>query len=716
MATIKGTNGKDVIVSLDDDDIVDGRGGNDSLATGAGRDTVFGGTGNDTIVGGGGSDWLHGGAGNDVIGLSDDSRNALRSGADGDVIFGDGFNTYVIGAGIVTGQDPVSPSLQGDDVIYGTADVDAILGDNGDYPYGGGTSGGHDTIFAGNGNDVVYGEGGNDSLSGEGGSDTLWGGEGKDTISGGDGDDVMTGGGGADSINGGSGDDYIVYNAVSDSSGNKIDTVEGFTSGLNYASGDKIDIRAVAASHEIYWAGLAPTLPAAYGAWFQPVTGGVKLMVDSTGDGAADLQVFVQGIDSLKHSDILGIFNAPLFFLGEVNNVDDPVIEAGAASAGDPSAEGVIHLGQHPSDGDMLQIANTGVQEGTYGSIVLAAEGTWEYTLDNSRLATDALAAGETVVETFEVAVTDGLATSNPIPIYITITGANDAALISGTITGSTSEAQTFPGGVVGGGRPAVGQLVVQDEDGQDSFQTGGGTSALGFGTYSVTSEGWWEYTLDNANPAVQGLTTGDAPVDSFSVYAADGTEQVVSVTIIGKNDAPQITSPGAQIVNPDGVLVFGAETGNSLAVSDVDDEIVSVSLSAAVHQLTLDGTSGLTFDYGDGTADTSMAFSGSANDVNAALDGMTLVPTLGFGDSFSMIFGASGGLFAVIPITIRSGSGGLPPDPVPVQILTIEDVLSSQPGTGGGGSISGFSYYSSSDSNVILSVLPIGTTATDWP
>src|SRR4051812_35894731 len=50
--TINGTNGKDVIVSLDGGDSVDGKGGNDLICTGQGADGADGGPGNDKINGG----------------------------------------------------------------------------------------------------------------------------------------------------------------------------------------------------------------------------------------------------------------------------------------------------------------------------------------------------------------------------------------------------------------------------------------------------------------------------------------------------------------------------------------------------------------------------------------------------------------------------------------------------------------------------------------
>jgi VCBS repeat-containing protein len=690
---LAGTNSKDVIVALDDDDGVAGLGGNDSIDGGNGLDSLFGGTGNDTLLGGAGADLIHGGAGNDLIGSSDGSRNASPGPGPGDVIYGDGFNNFTIVSGNVVGQDPTATTQRGDDVIYGTAQADTIYGDNGDN-LDSGASGGHDTVVAGNSADTVYGEGGNDSISGEGGNDLLVGGEGKDTLSGGDGNDTLIGGAGADVIDGGPGDDRIVYDAASDSAGNKNDTITGFVSGLNYSSGDKIDITGlVAPGTDIFWLGGMPASPVPHSAWSQSVAGGVNLMVDSSGDSAADLQVFLQGITSLKHSDVLGLFNSPLLVTGEINNAGDAVIEGAGAAAGDPLATGYLSI--YDWDGDLLQASNPGTQQGTYGSLVITPEGSWTYTLDDSRPATQTLTEGATVVDEFEVAYTDGLATNSTLPVRITVTGANDPAVITGDTSGLTNEDQTRNPGPEGieKGLPATGILYSLDVDGIDDLfeAVTVGTSALGFGTYQVTSSGEWTYTLDNTNPEVQRLTAGDAPVDHFTVHAADGTAQIVSVTVIGQNDVPVVLVPGTQGTNEDTALVFGSATGNPITVADEDSAVLHVTVGAPLavglpHLLTLAQTAGLHFTLGDGFADDRISFSGSAADVNAALDGLIFMPapdysgtaTLGIFVDDGTTSAAEGVFINVNPVDDGPdhGGGGIPPVPVPV-ILSFDDVFS---------------------------------------
>jgi len=116
---VRGTQGADVIVALDGNVRIDGRGGDDTICAGAGDNIVNGGAGDDwvdagdganTVDGGGGSDTIRAGAGNDVL---------LGGTGDDEVFGGDGDNLVSTGAGaddIVTGA--------GDDRIDGGKDFD----------------------------------------------------------------------------------------------------------------------------------------------------------------------------------------------------------------------------------------------------------------------------------------------------------------------------------------------------------------------------------------------------------------------------------------------------------------------------------------------------------------------------------------------------------------------------------------------------------------
>ena len=74
------------------------------------------------------------------------------------------------------------------------------------------------------------------------------------------------------------------------------------------------------------------------------------------------------------------------------------------------------------SDGADTVQAQTN-KAGTYGIFSIKTNGEWEYELDNSKTATNALAAGATAEDEFTIAAADGTAGT----VTITVTGANDA-------------------------------------------------------------------------------------------------------------------------------------------------------------------------------------------------------------------------------------------------------------------------------------------------
>jgi len=118
--------------------------------------------------------------------------------------------------------------------------------------------------------------------------------------------------------------------------------------------------------------------------------------------------------------------------------------------------------------------------------------------------------------------------------VTVTIEGGNDAAVITGTDTGTVSENSETT--------TATGDLNASDVDNAtDSFQAvvSPTASVNGYGTFTLTASGVWTYTLDNGNAAVDALNVGQTLTDSFTVYSADGTSHVVTVTIEGSNDAP---------------------------------------------------------------------------------------------------------------------------------------------------------------------------------
>src|SRR6185369_10017342 len=143
--------------------------------------------------------------------------------------------------------------------------------------------------------------------------------------------------------------------------------------------------------------------------------------------------------------------------------------------------------------------------------------------------------------------------------LSVTINGTNDAAVITGDASASGDETNTA--------LTLGGKLSATDVDNSADFV--GQTDAAGsegHGTFTIAADGTWSFT---ANSAFDSLNVGDTDTDSITVKTVDGTEQVLSVTINGTNDAAVITGDTS---------ASGDETntaltlGGKLSATDVDN------------------------------------------------------------------------------------------------------------------------------------------------
>jgi VCBS repeat-containing protein len=115
-------------------------------------------------------------------------------------------------------------------------------------------------------------------------------------------------------------------------------------------------------------------------------------------------------------------------------------------------------------------------------------------------------------------------------------------SLITGDIAGTAVEA-----GGVGNADKGVsivsGQLKSDDLDGADNlFRSVDTGIEAKYGTYTISANGLWHYTLNNADSRVQELKANEVLKDTFSVSSADGAVKVITITIVGSNDAPVVS------------------------------------------------------------------------------------------------------------------------------------------------------------------------------
>ncbi|RRV99421.1 VCBS domain-containing protein, partial [Stutzerimonas stutzeri] len=200
---------------------------------------------------------------------------------------------------------------------------------------------------------------------------------------------------------------------------------------------------------------------------------------------------------------------------------------------------------------------------GTLGTLTIAPNGTWTYSVPNS--AVQYLKSGETRVETFTVSTVDGTQHT----VTVTIHGVSDTAVIGGNAAGAVIEDLNVNGQ---GNLTTGGTLTVADPDaGEASFHGTVTPSAGALGTLNIAPNGTWSYSV--ANSAVQYLKSGETKVETFTVQSVDGTAHTVTVTIHGVSDIAVIGGNAAGAVTED-LNVNGQgnlTTGGTLTVADPD-------------------------------------------------------------------------------------------------------------------------------------------------
>jgi VCBS repeat-containing protein len=247
---------------------------------------------------------------------------------------------------------------------------------------------------------------------------------------------------------------------------------------------------------------------------------------------------------------------------------DAPTITSGAQAGSVKEDDVLTASGQvtaaDPDNGDHQHYAVAGGSTGSYGSLAVGANGVWTYTL-NQGASVDVLAEGEQKHEIFTVRVTDDYGAHADQQVNVTVTGTNDASVITGSDTGSVTEADgSSPGQVLAGG-----DLLATDADGADDLFQAIATTAGTYGTYAVSSDGVWLYALDNTNAAVDALNDGDQLSDSFTVHSTDGSAHVVNITINGATDVASPPPGGGggddTLVGTDGDDVLAGGGGNDV-------------------------------------------------------------------------------------------------------------------------------------------------------
>ncbi len=273
---------------------------------------------------------------------------------------------------------------------------------------------------------------------------------------------------------------------------------------------------------------------------------------------------------------------------------------------------------------------------GTYGTLtVTKATGAYQYVLDNTSTATNALKGGQQAPEVFTYSVSDGQGGTTNSTLTVNVIGANDAPVVPAN-SGAQFNPTTGENSVVT--VAAVDGLLknVTDADGTSTAapagpwprvtqvldvttnvvtnvpndSTGTVLTLPGGGKLTILADG--SYSFD-PNGQYEALGAGESTIETVRVVISDGAGgdvgRQLNIRVNGVNDAPVVgTVFGNQSVAEDTLWTF---TVPADAFSDID----SASLT-------------LTATLGDGSALPSwLTFTGSTfvgqppQDVNGAID-----------------------------------------------------------------------------------------------
>ncbi|MBL8404449.1 MAG: VCBS domain-containing protein, partial [Dechloromonas sp.] len=170
--------------------------------------------------------------------------------------------------------------------------------------------------------------------------------------------------------------------------------------------------------------------------------------------------------------------------------------------------------------------------------------------------------------------------------------GATSSGTLTVQIVDSTPTAVADTASITEDAAPNTvsGNVYSNDNLGADTRATPvtAASPTLTYGSLILNSDGSYTYTLNNANPAVNALKTGQSLTDTYTytITDADGdtSTATLTITINGTNDAPVVTGSTLSGTEDTPVTLTWANFG----ISDVDSPTIT---AATITSLPADGT-----------------------------------------------------------------------------------------------------------------------------
>ncbi len=270
-------------------------------------------------------------------------------------------------------------------------------------------------------------------------------------------------------------------------------------------------------------------------------------------------------------------------------------------------ADGVL---TNDSGGDTESLAVTNIESGgtgntgtagqgvlgTYGTLTIAADGSYTYTPNTA--AAEALDAGDTVTEVFTYTVKDDDdKNSSTATLTFTINGANDAIVAvddtdsvneDATVTRLISDDQeldhddTDVDGDDTSGNFTITDIRTGPKDGTGTDGTVGVALTGEFGTLTVNADGSYTYVADQDKS--DQLLTNQTGTDIFTYTVSDGTATStgqLTFTVTGINDNDPVAVDDTDTVKRDSSITRDAGSAFDIDSDDTDNDGDTLTIAA---------------------------------------------------------------------------------------------------------------------------------------
>jgi VCBS repeat-containing protein len=278
-------------------------------------------------------------------------------------------------------------------------------------------------------------------------------------------------------------------------------------------------------------------------------------------------------------------------------------------------------------DGDTLSYAVS--TAAAHGTVALNADGSFTYTPAANYNGADSFVVtvsdghGGTTTSTVSIGVTP--VNDAPTPIVTAASGNEDTTIgvtlaasdIDGSIASFTITALPTHGTLLFGGSPvSVGTVV---------------PASANIALLSFVPDANWNGSTQLSFTATdnQGALSNPA---------------TVGITVTPVNDAPTLAVPAAQSFAEDTVNVFSTANGNAIRITEVDGDTLTTTLTVTQGTLTAVTGGGAALS-GNGSA--SLTLTGTAAQINAALDGLAFTPTADYNGAATLSVSTSDGIAA---------------------------------------------------------------------